>query len=822
MKEKEKVTFSSKKKDPSKYVNINPTLDASSVNEEANKSAAITFGRFNPPTAGHAKLIDKVLSVAKANRATPLVYTSHTQDSKKNPLSYNDKQKYMKIAFGDIVKNSPARTIIEVAKELSDSFDNLYVIVGSDRIKEFETLLNKYNGKEYNFNTINIISAGERDPDADDVSGMSASKMRFFVSIGDEENFTKGLPKGLKGKSKELFHTIQKEMKLMEEYSEIEEGIEEAAPLTLAQRRRRGMIMRRYKSRMKIARERARRRKATPEKLKMRAQRKALNLIRQRLMKQKSYAEMSPAEKIALDKRLARVPKTAIARIARKELPKVRQAEIQRLATLGKPKEESYNINELFEQFVNEPQEARKKKFRYLYTREGKVNFDGRYKMYRPKNHVIESLEDFEDDLFDLIESTEKFVKGLDKTKPSNREYGTDSLVKILKSDTPGEKMEEARMVPPIKHAKTTVPDFVEPSTPDIAALVSKHNKHHLGVGLSLKHMIKHALKNRDVDNDGDVDAEDMKAVGGGELVGDPSFDRTKTPGEATSKMKKKYEKEARHTKPGLAFEDYYAGLSKSTAAKRKAHFKKGASMDDDNPAAYKPAPGDARAKTKPSIYTKRFKAMYGEEVDLEESAEKSLKDKAEKTGISYGILKKVYDRGVAAWRTGHRPGTTPSQWGHARVNSFATGGKTRQTADADLWKQHSKKNEEFDIAMINESTSIEKILDVMKKHVLSGEKLMDIAWNISQLAAVDMSAHKLYNLYVNKYGNPEDKKMSNKFSANALRSKYGFKTEMKARGFEGKMVNVPNVPVRMADGKVKSFPAGKSSSSDGNGGNGE
>jgi len=86
---------------------------------------------------------------------------------------------------------------------------------------------------------------------------------------------------------------------------------------------------------------------------------------------------------------------------------------------------------------------------------------------------------------------------------------------------------------------------------------------------------------------------------------------------------------------------------------------------------------------------------QIGEELDFifESNPKKSLKKKAEKTGIPYGILKKVFDRGVAAWRTGHRPGTTPTQWGLARVNSFATGGKTQKTTDADLWKQHKGKD---------------------------------------------------------------------------------------------------------------------------------
>ena len=84
-----------------------------------------------------------------------------------------------------------------------------------------------------------------------------------------------------------------------------------------------------------------------------------------------------------------------------------------------------------------------------------------------------------------------------------------------------------------------------------------------------------------------------------------------------------------------------------------------------------------------------RPRPLKSEEVDLTEDSQAALQTKAEKSGISYSILKKVYDRGLAAWKTGHRPGATQQQWGYARVNSFITGGKTRTTADADLWKQH-------------------------------------------------------------------------------------------------------------------------------------
>lgn len=144
----------------------------------------------------------------------------------------------------------------------------------------------------------------------------------------------------------------------------------------------------------------------------------------------------------------------------------------------------------------------------------------------------------------------------------------------------------------------------------------------------------------------------------------------------------------------------YHKGLAKSTKEKRDAQFKKQAKMDDDNPDAYKPAPGDKSAETKPSKYSKKYDKMFGEQVEeLEESnVKKSLENKSKETGVAYGILKSVYDRGVAAWRTGHRPGTTPTQWGLARVNSFVTGGKTQKTADKDLWAKHKGKNEEFEL----------------------------------------------------------------------------------------------------------------------------
>lgn len=558
-----------KEHDPEKYINVEPVID-----EAVKKSIVVTFGRFNPITVGHEKLVNRVIAEAISRKADVGVYMSHSQDPKKNPLSYNDKIGLAQQAFGKVVKKSKARTLIDVAKELSGKYSELVVVVGSDREKEFETLMNKYNGKDYTFETIKIVSAGERDPDVEGVKGMSASKMREYAADKNLEKFTKGLPKRLKSSAAAVMATVRSGMGMNESVEELDE----AAPLSRMARRRRALIMKRYKTKIAAGRKRAKRKMASREKLEKRARRKALEFMRNRLMKNKKYSEMSPAEKIALDKRLAKVSPKVIDRIAKRLLPKVRSAEKARLKSVLTAKNES----------------------------------------------------------------TSK-----------------------------------------------------KPQDPDV---------------------------------------KDM---------------------------------------PGSQPKGYYKGVAKDKKDDRARHFAKYSKMDDDNPAAYKPAPGDKEAETKPSVHTKKYKQMFGEMnewvcgqcnsepcvcegdiheascadtkvrkrphmgllkngapkldrrfkifkdkqpmneqsfenpiVELDEFVEafedflmteqfdelnesnpkKSLKDKAAKTGISYSILKQVFDRGVAAWRTGHRPGTTPTQWGLARVNSFVTKGKgTWGKADKDL-----------------------------------------------------------------------------------------------------------------------------------------
>jgi nicotinic acid mononucleotide adenylyltransferase len=172
--------------------------------------AVFSFGRMNPPTVGHEKLVNKVRAVARAHKGDPLIYLSHTHKLPKDPLEYNDKIKLAKKAFGRIVKMSRANTIIKVLQELEKKYDEVVLVVGSDRVSDFRELVNKYNGKDYTFDTIDVVSAGERDPDADDVSGMSASKMRELATNEDLKEFKSGLPRNLQRDAENIMKMVRK------------------------------------------------------------------------------------------------------------------------------------------------------------------------------------------------------------------------------------------------------------------------------------------------------------------------------------------------------------------------------------------------------------------------------------------------------------------------------------------------------------------------------------------------------------------------------------------------------------------------------------
>ena len=169
--------------------------------EGEGQTLTTAFGRFNPPTVGHEKLLS---AARKAAAGGPLkIYPSRTQDPKKNPLDPDMKISYMKKMFPDyeeeIINDAEMKSIFDVLKTADeDGFDSINIVVGADRQAEFENLAVKYNGELYDFDQIRVISAGVRDSDAEGVEGMSASKLRKAVQDDDFDTFRRGTPKGLK------------------------------------------------------------------------------------------------------------------------------------------------------------------------------------------------------------------------------------------------------------------------------------------------------------------------------------------------------------------------------------------------------------------------------------------------------------------------------------------------------------------------------------------------------------------------------------------------------------------------------------------------
>jgi hypothetical protein len=192
------------------------------LREAKEKHGVLAFGRMNPPTAGHEKVIDKVHSVAAQHNAIHQVVLSHSHDPKKNPLSPETKVKHAKNAFsGTNIKAASKEhpTIMHHASEMhKQGVEHLHVVGGSDRKDEYHKLLNAYNGKEgkhghYNFKSITVHSSGERDPDSEGTSGVSGTKMREHAASGNEKEFHKGLPSKMKPEHKSaLYHEVRKAM----------------------------------------------------------------------------------------------------------------------------------------------------------------------------------------------------------------------------------------------------------------------------------------------------------------------------------------------------------------------------------------------------------------------------------------------------------------------------------------------------------------------------------------------------------------------------------------------------------------------------------
>lgn len=193
---------------------------------EAPRTAVMAFGRMNPPTIGHQKLVDKIKSLPGDH----YVFLSQSQKPKTDPLAFVDKLRYAKFFFPNVTVGHPeVKTIIQAMQKLEQlGYERIIYVAGSDRVDSFTKLLNQYNGQAdksgnipYSFKLIQVVSAGERDPDADGAEGMSASKMRAAAAEGDLESFKQGVPQ--QDLADEMFAAVRQGMGIRDKEPEMAE-----------------------------------------------------------------------------------------------------------------------------------------------------------------------------------------------------------------------------------------------------------------------------------------------------------------------------------------------------------------------------------------------------------------------------------------------------------------------------------------------------------------------------------------------------------------------------------------------------------------------
>ena len=202
------------------------------------KKVVFTFGRFNPPTTGHEKLIDTVVSLARRNGAENRIYISNSQDARKNPLPPRDKKRFMSKAFpkANIILSPEAITpfhAFDILRE--EGFSEITMVVGSDRVTEFRNSIQKYMNKEgIKLDKFEVVSAGERDPDAEGVAGMSGSKLRELAQQGKMDTFMTGLPSNLQdADKKQIYDILRKEMGISESLDITEQKEDEDESITV-------------------------------------------------------------------------------------------------------------------------------------------------------------------------------------------------------------------------------------------------------------------------------------------------------------------------------------------------------------------------------------------------------------------------------------------------------------------------------------------------------------------------------------------------------------------------------------------------------------
>lgn len=839
---------------------------------------------MNPPTTGHQLLVNKLVAYARIHNAAPRVYLSHSVGPK-DPLQYDKKITFARAAFGSLVKKSNARTVIEVLKQLEkEKFTHVTMFAGSDRVPEFTKLLQKYNGKNYNFEKIEVKSAGERDPDADDVSGMSASKMRALAKDEKISDFLRGAPNTLKitqaknmytavrrallgedvmdynhddkfisfiiESSDDVQITIPSDSELAKHIEDLEahefdlddadalmldvilgqdvekeqDDVNEAKVLSLQTRQKLSQRMKSMAKRLARLRDIKRKQMPATQRLRMRARKAALMVLRRRATGRKNldYNALSRSQRIAVDNalvnRFGKGLNRAVDTISKRILPMIRKKAQTSVAQARDIKEQTLdpktkkqvpdqkkdnplNLDPLKlnvldtdpqknDRVAPNPDRAHLHKNRkathfktvdegrksasdkdardagdtnIIYQMRKVVNSRGEHQTtFADGNKVDISIADAKKLLakFDALrlpadkhdftvqagKSAASFrsvlAHGLKREtgkkislggKPFKEFYlgvGRSRTVSAYDNDEPPgtRRVAEAKSVGGVDPDANDDPNVPRKPNPKLDLLLrlgladtDELQKYRRALRSSKKQALASPEMRKKLSDLLDklidiittdtatysrvrynVQKEAMALINKAEKSGvdvdiifevfSRGYKKNEDINEAFNRVNsfiaggKAAEMDKDLTEKSDLPHKYRAGLSDKTAAARKSHWDKMNKLSDRDPRAYEPAPGDATAKTKPSKHTLKYRKMYGEEILIDEAAETGLAAKAKKSGVSLETLRKVYRRGVAAWNSGHRPGTTPQQWGMARVNSYITKGKgTYHGADKDL-----------------------------------------------------------------------------------------------------------------------------------------
>lgn len=314
---------------PKNEIELNPQLDVTqSMYEQKDRHVVFAFGRMNPPTVGHEKLVDTIKAHAEKVGGEAHIYLSKSHDKKKNPLDYETKHAFAKKAFGNVVKHTPegSSNVFGILKHLHhQGYTHATLIAGDDRVEDYKRIANSYNGpdKDFNFKKVEVKSAGARDPDAEGVEGMSASKMRSLASAGKHKEFKEGLPKNLQKHHKEVLNTLRGALNEELTPEELQEVVSVQSRIKKAARARS------MKGRLAMGRKRALKRRASRSTLQRRAQRTARKFMRARMLRGQKYANLSYSARAALDRRL-KIKSKSVNRLAQKLLPRISSAEQRR------------------------------------------------------------------------------------------------------------------------------------------------------------------------------------------------------------------------------------------------------------------------------------------------------------------------------------------------------------------------------------------------------------------------------------------------------------------------------------------------------------